>query len=480
MSEQTKTIAQRVLDFIREHHLISPRSSVVVAVSGGADSVCLIHVLDRLKETLGITLHVAHLDHQLRGAESRDDARYVADLARSLGIPATIEPGQVKEYQTEHKTSLEEAAREVRYNFLAQVARSVGAGEVAVGHTSSDHIETILLHLVRGSGTRGLQGLKPKTEWRLTLPPVTIVRPLLPLSREETSRYCEEHRLAPRVDSSNRSRSPLRNRVRLELLPLLQSYNPGVTEALLRTARIAGDDFSFLESTGLKIRDEVVQTEGSTVTLDKGRFLALPPTLQRHLLRMVIEDLLGNLKDIETRHIEIMMSALDKPAGKTLNLPYGLVFSVEYQCYRIAREPAVPSPLPAIEGEWPLNVPGETRLPGWRVEIFAQQKEFFVHWKEGLSEHDEYTAYLDRDRTGDRLTIRNRKTGDRFQPLGMSRPKKLGEFMVDVKIPRARRAGVPIVCSPEQIVWVVGQRIDDRVKVTAETERVLCLKFTPI
>jgi len=464
-------LKQRVRDFFQKNHLVVPPSYLLVAVSGGPDSVCLLHILVNLKEELGIRLHVAHLNHQLRGTESEADAEYVASLVRRLGIPATIEQREVKAYQAQQKTSLEEAAREVRYNFLAQVAQSVGTSQVAVGHTMDDNIETILMHLVRGSGTRGLQGLRPKTKWHLSPNPITIVRPLLTVSREETVSYCQAHELMPRLDSSNLSLSPLRNRIRLELLPRLKSYNPGVTEALLRTARIAGDDYSFLEKEGSRLWDELAQSEEKVITLDKKKLLALPPALQRHLLRRAIESLLGNLKDIETRHIEIVMNALTKPAGRRLNLPYGLIFSIEYHRYRITKDSSALSPFTAIEGEYLLNLPGETRLPGWQVtaNIISRQQ---------LPEkHDEFTAYLDRDKTGDKLAVRSRRPGDRFQPLGMSQLKKLGEFMVDAKIPGAWRSNVPLIYSPEQIDWVVGWRINERVKVTDGTEQVLCLKF---
>jgi len=152
-----------VLGFIQELQLVATRQPLLVAVSGGADSVCLLHILSRLQHGLGVTLHIAHLNHQLRGADSEGDARYVYDLSQQLGIPATIEERDVKSYQAQHRISLEEAARDVRYTFLSDVARSIGADRVAVGHTTDDHIETILMHLLRGTGTRGLRGLQPST-----------------------------------------------------------------------------------------------------------------------------------------------------------------------------------------------------------------------------------------------------------------------------------------------------------------------------
>ena len=207
-------LEQRVRSFIQEHNLVSNGQALLVAVSGGQDSVCLLQVLHQLQSELGIKLHIAHLDHQLRGKESDGDARYVAGLAKRLGIPFTIEKGNVREYQKEHGISLEEAAREVRYKFLAEVAAAIDADRVAVGHTLDDHVETILLHLIRGTGTRGLRGLQPVTRWGTAEKGLTVVRPLLEVRRDETARYCSSHRLRPRQDASNLSLAPLRNRVR--------------------------------------------------------------------------------------------------------------------------------------------------------------------------------------------------------------------------------------------------------------------------
>ena len=465
-----ETLEQRVLHFIQKEHLVSTPSCLLVAVSGGPDSVCLLHTLVELREGLGITLHIAHLNHKLRGAESEADAQYVSRLAHRLGIPATIEEQDVKAYQKHKRISLEEAAREVRYTFLAQVAQSVGAEETAVGHTVDDHIETILMHLVRGTGIKGLQGLQPHSQWQLAGKSLTVIRPLLQISREETAHYCHQHQLKPRIDTSNLSLSPLRNRIRHQLLPLLRSYNPQVTEALLRTARIAGDDLGFIDEQCLRLWAEIAQKQGNTVILDKQRLLESPPVLKRYLLRMSIEKLLGNIRDIELRHIEEIVSALTKPAGKRLSLPGGLIFSIEYDRYLLTQDREALSPFSPLEGEFPLKLPGETLLPGWRIETNIISRE-------QMTEKDDFTAYLDLDKTSDKLTVRGRKRGDRFQPLGMSQPKKLGEFMIDAKIPQAWRGRIPIVCSPQHILWVVGWRIDDRVKVTENTKQVLCLKF---
>jgi tRNA(Ile)-lysidine synthase len=464
-------LQERVFDFIRRHRLLPAREKLVVAVSGGADSVCLLHILASLREELKLDLHIAHLDHQLRGAESKADAEYVADLARKLGIPATLERREVRSYQKQKRLSLEEAAREVRYHFLVEVAGAIGAERVAVGHTRDDHIETILMHLIRGAGTRGMRGLQPATDWPSKDGRLIVIRPLLEVSHRETEDYCRRHRLAPRMDASNLSLSPLRNRIRRQLLPLLKGYNPGIAEALLRTGRIAGDDIDFLDKETARLWNKITRQSEKSITLDRKKLDRLPPTLKRDLLRSGAERLLGSAKDIEMRHIEEMMALLGGPAGKRLSLPGNLSFTTGYDEYILTTDLASLSPLPGLEGETKINIPGKTSLPGWRVEASIIEPQ-------GMAEKDDLTAHFDLARTGDNLTVRARRRGDRFQPLGLPGPKKLGEFMIDAKIPQSWRKDIPIVGSPEQIVWVVGWRTDERVKVTEKTERVLRLEFT--
>jgi tRNA(Ile)-lysidine synthase len=465
---------QQVLQFIKEKLLTTNKQTLVVAVSGGPDSVCLLHILVKLQKELDIEPHVAHLNHQLRGADSEADARYVADLAHRLEVPATIESRDVKAYQAQHHASLEEAAREVRYALLADVARAVGAERVAVGHTMDDHVETILMHLIRGSGTRGLRGLLPISRWHSAGASLTVIRPLLEMSRQETAAYCQQHKLDPRTDTSNLSLAPLRNRVRHQLLPQLLSYNPKVIEALLRTARTAADDLALIDGEVARLWDKVARKEGASVVFNKKGFIDLPSALKRHLLRASIEALLGNLKDIEASHIEDVMDALEKPAGKKIGLPDDLNFTIEYDRYVLTSDAAVLSPYPVLGNEAELNIPGKTSFPGWDIEaaIITPSEA-----KDEGEKTGDFTACFDFDKTGNKIIMRRRRPGDRFQPLGMSQPKKLNEFMIDARIPQAWRQRIPIVASPEQIIWVVGCRLDERVKVTDITKRVLCLKF---
>ena len=471
MAGKDKSPDEKVIDIIRKQSLISDGDKLVVAVSGGADSVCLLHILARHRDGLGVELHAAHLNHQLRRAESDADAGYVLALAKKLGMPVTIDSQDVAAYRDRKKGSLEEAAREVRYKFLADIAIKVGASKVVTGHTCDDHIETILLHLLRGAGTTGLRGLQsrsalPYAEKSCRL---ELIRPLLEIARRETVGYCRRYRLAPRSDSSNELPSFLRNRIRLELLPVLRSYNPGIDKALLRLADIAGDDISFIEEQASVVWPGLIQKDGEALYLDLNKMLALPSALQRQVFRKAVRELRGDLKDVEADHIEAMVESLSKPAGKRFHLPGGLTLSIEYGRLVLTPTRVSVCPLPLLQGTYCINIPGETDLPGWRV------KADIVQQSDGCD--NGLIAGFDLDKVDQRLVVRQRRPGDRFQPLGMAQTKKLQDFMVDAKIPRTWRDRVPLVSSSRHIMWVVGWRINDRVKITEKTKRILRLQF---
>jgi tRNA(Ile)-lysidine synthase len=496
-------LESKVRDFIQRYSLISPEEIVVVGVSGGADSVCLLYVLAKWQKRLGIKLQVAHLNHQLRGVESEADAKYVSNLAGSLGIPITIDRQDVAAYRIERNFSVEEAARELRYAFLARVAREVGANRIAIGHTRDDQVETILMHILRGTGITGLCGLAPCSpmaydsqgmSWpasplslRAKRSNLLVIRPLLDITREETTSYCQEHQLDPRIDSSNRSLSFFRNRLRLQLLPLLRQYNPSVDQALLRLADIAKEDNVFIEQQASELWDEVTRQENNAIYMDRKQIASLSIALQRQLLRTAVTRLAGDTRDIEASHIEAARSLLNKPVGKRISLPHGFICQGGYDELVIASEAwqsqLLPCPFPPLSGEFPLKVPGKTVSPGWKlIASIIREREDSLPLRGNLSTSEgtyrsNLVADFDLHKTGTELFVRQRRPGDRFQPLGMNMPKKLQEFMVDAKIPRSWRGHIPIVYSPQQIIWVVGWRIDDRVKVTEASKGILRLEF---
>ena len=501
-----------IKDFIWRHQLISTGDMICVAVSGGADSVCLLHVLAKWRSEFDIKLHVAHLNHQLRGAESEADAKYVAALAACLDIPCAIGKRDVMAYKAEKGCSTEEAAREMRYDFLAEVAVGVGANRVAIGHTRDDQVETILMHILRGTGVSGLRGLEPcspipckNCQTLTTSGHILAIKPLLDVTRQETMSYCREHHLEPRSDSSNFSLAFRRNRLRLELLPLLREYNSNVDQALLRLAGIANDDIAFIEQQALGLWDEMARGEEGVVYLNKRKSAALPLSLQRQLIRLAIVRILGNTKDIEASHIEAIRALLSKPVGKRISLPHNITCHGGYNEIAIAagRPPGLfhfcqlegvkrlkdvvkdgiseeaeqsylsQQPVPLIQGRFRLHIPGETILPGCRV-IASISSAVANAVREPQSN---LVATLDLQEVGNELSVRQCQPGDSFRPLGMGVLKKLRRFMSDAKIPLPWRDYIPLVYSPSQIVWVVGWRIDGRVKVTGTGGETLRLEF---
>jgi tRNA(Ile)-lysidine synthase len=440
--------------------------TIVVAVSGGADSVCLLHVLNSLKNEFNIKLKVAHLNHGLRGNKAKDDANYVIKLAESLELPVTARTEDAEKHRLVNRLSLEEAARELRYRFLQEVAESSKATNIAIGHTKDDLIETVVMHMIRGTGARGLLGIREITR----LNTLKILRPMLEISRFETNDYCSKHDLNPRQDETNLSLTQFRNRIRLELIPELKKYNPGFDKGILRLAKIIVDDLDYIDNEVQRIKPNVVSIERENVLIDKKQFRNLHPSLQRNLLRDCIEELQGHLKDIEAVHIDDILMCLDKPTGKNIDLPGGLKFIVCYNDYLLSKE-SQDSPISSdIKGEYPLKKYGRTIIPGWVIttEILAKPLA-------GIS--DRYTAFLDSDKLGRQLTVRTHRRGDRFRPLGLGFEKKLSHFMIDAKIPRFERSKIPLVIADDQIAWLVGHRIDERFRITEESSRVIQITF---
>ena len=485
----------KVRQAIDRHGLLAGGGTVVIGVSGGPDSLCLLHVLNRLREVYGIELHVAHLDHCIRGLESQEDAAFVARLAEEWGLPATVEARDVLMLARESKLAIEEAARQARYSFLAQVAQAVGAKRIAVGHHADDQAETIVMHWLRGAGLAGLRGMLPQTDlggMRLETawpdhPPLDLqlIRPLLEMSRAEIEAYCREHGLKPRFDRSNLDTTYYRNRLRHELIPYLESYNPNIREVLRRSAQVISDDYNFLQAELERVWPVVVSSESrKAITFDLERWRALPTSQQRSTLREAVHRLRKSLRNINWIHIENALTVLRaKPAGTQVTLPQGLMLSIGYHDFTVADEGYVPEvnwPLLLVES-LPVAVPGVTELPdsGWYFEAAIIEREEFG--QAHLDNPNPWQAFLDYESTGPELVLRQRGLGDRFQPLGLGgHEKSLHTFMIDHKIACSLRAFVPIVASPRHIIWVAGWRIDERAKVAAATERVLHLAFRAV
>lgn len=480
---------------IEQHDLIAPSETVVVGVSGGADSLCLLHILHSL-EDYGLDLHVAHLHHGLRGRDADEDAGSVQALAADWGLDCTIERVDVTAFAEKHRLAIEEAARRVRYGFLSRVADAIGSHCIAVGHNADDQAETVLMHWMRGAGLAGLRGMllaTPMSQYRLGRPgdevwqgsDLRLVRPLLGVSRRDIEAYCAVHGLVPRFDRSNLDTTYFRNWLRHEVLPLLASHNPNVREVIRRSARAVADDYALLRSLLLEAWPSIVRLETSErVVFDLEEWRALPTGLQRSTLREAVHRLRRTLRDLSFLHVEnALLVARDGTTGDQSTLPQGLMLRVGYGDLTVecpGAEPSMPDwPLLESEGEpVPVDFSGTTQLPQsrWRLEIRCVAYSALPYdWE---SNRDPWRAFIDAREARRGLWLRTRRAGDRFAPLGMAgHMVKLSDFLTNQKVPQIVRARLPLLVGERGIVWVCGQRIDEHARVQGPTETVLVASF---
>jgi tRNA(Ile)-lysidine synthase len=478
--------------FIEEHHLLPQSGCVVVGVSGGPDSVCLLHVLQYLCAPDGffpqVKLHVAHLDHLLRGEESRAEATFVADLAARWKLPCTVAQRDVAAQARTGHQSIEEAARAARYAFLREVAAQVGAVRIAVGHHADDQVETLVMHWLRGSGTAGLAGMRPLEK--------EIIRPLLGARRDEILAYCARHRLTFCEDTSNQDPRFLRNRIRHALLPVLEGYNPNLRETLLRNAEIFAEEERYFQAQVDAAWPQVVLAETPAVAGvvrvegDVAAYRRLPLAVRRRLLRHLGLLVSGGMISLELRHLTAVDDLLHRVAGSgEAHLPGGIRVQRVYGrfvCEHVAARQSGQTEMPSeqVGTSMPLPVPGEACLPGTRWLVRTQildgasmpppgYERSATGSRRGYMDLEAVEKYLP-------LALRTRRAGDRFRPLGMAQEKKLQDVFVDAKMPRTERQTLPLVCGADgTLLWVPGYLVSDLVKLTPATRRVLALELRP-
>ena len=460
---------------LREHKLIARGDTLVVGVSGGPDSLALLHALKSLAPEMELTLRVAHLNHQLRGEASDADEQFVVWLAREWGLPLASARWDVRGYANENHLSIEEAARDLRYQFLRGVAKQTRAQTIAVAHNADDQVETILMRLLRGAGLSGLRGMAYQSEIRNQKSEIRIdlIRPLLDVSRAEIEIYCLENNLQPRQDATNLDTTILRNRLRHEVIPYLESINPNLRATLRHSALSVADDYAYIQQNVLGIFDRMARPLDGGFVFDRKWFRALPANLQRGVLREAVSRL-RRLKNIGFQHIEnARRIAAEKDAGAEATLPQGLLLVVGYDDFTIGEHLEIPdAPLLLHGAEIALKVGDEILLEesDWGVRVLETGD-----W--GL-ETGKWIVEVDAEKIRGQLVLRTRRAGERFAPRGMKgKHKALHEFMIDEKIPRHLREFIPILADEEKILWVVGYRADERARVTDETKNILRIEF---
>jgi tRNA(Ile)-lysidine synthase len=437
----------------------------VVAVSGGGDSVGLLRVLHELAPRAGLQLSVAHLDHGARGEASRADAAFVADLAASLGLQCSL-----GEWQPTRSGHFEADARRVRYAFLTDVARLRGASVVAVGHTRDDQAETILHRIIRGTGIRGLAGMPPKRPLAEGAK-VTLARPLLDVTRQQLRDFLAGLAQPFRQDESNADLTRTRVRIRHDLLPKLAAeYNPQVASALVRLGTLAAAMERSLEADIDEMKRAVVIKSAATGVVLKSGFLAsMPRHLRAEVLRRIWRDL-GWPEAGMTARRWLRLARLAEKETVPRTMIGAHVEAATEQFFLVLRR--VEAPLPVTEVQPPagtikLPLPGEVSIPWANGRVIAT-----------LDAHAPRDELIDLDALSKPLFIRSPMPGDRFEPLGMGgKSTPLADFLRNRRIPRGRRARQPLVCDQRGIIWVVGQRIADRVKITAQTKSTVSFRW---
>jgi tRNA(Ile)-lysidine synthetase-like protein len=486
-------LTTRVRAFIAAHQLIRPGAPVVVAVSGGPDSLCLLALLRDMRAELGVELHVAHLDHMIRGAESADEARFVARLAAEWGLPATVAAADVPALARAGRQNLHAAARVARYAFLAEVARAAGAQAVAVAHHAGDQAETVLLHLLRGAGAEGLRGMRPAVGWEewagsehaelqiesdagkldsqfsiLSSQLPRLIRPLLEITRAEIEAECAERALAPRYDPSNLALDATRNRIRHDLLPRLIEYNPHIVMALGRTAAISADEHEFIGAALDTAWAGLARPRANGVDFDGAAWRALHPALQRAAIRRA-HALLAPGAPLGFDHVERARALVARGVGRRAELPGGVALDVGYGGDFTLGEPA-PADAPQLAAAVGLPAAGRLDLGGgWAliVERLDAPAPAGGPWE----------VALDAARLAEPLIARPRRPGDRLAIEAGHR--RLQDVFVDAKVPRDLRAGWPVIAtSAGVVVWVAGLRAAAGYAAGPASAQVVCLRLT--
>ena len=472
----TADFVQQMHRFIAEHQMIKDNETVLVAVSGGADSLALLYGLHTLRSQLRCKLHVGHLNHCLR-PDADADAEFVQQYAAHLELSCTIQRAEVPRLVKQWKLSVEAAGRKARYQFYESVCTEVSATKVALGHHQDDIVETVLMNLIRGSGATGLKGIPPVRD-------IKFIRPLAGFTRQNIEAFLTSIGIVPRHDATNTDTYYLRNRIRRELIPrLARDYNPNIKTGLSRTADVLGAESEYLDTAAREAFETCrIQDPQKNVVLDRVKFRQYHIALQRRMLRQSVSEMLGDMSDLYFAHCDAMLNLVEGDAPNTiLSLPNGLRFRRAYQQLIFERK--------TVETEnfaYLIAIVGKTFIEALNTEITAELGD--VESRGTLALPDgKFEAIFDYDKLRKvfvepsleifPLTVRNRRQGDRFQPYGMRGTKKIKDFLIDAKVPRYERDSIPLLVCGDVILWVIGYTTSDAFKIEPDTRQYLYLRY---
>jgi tRNA(Ile)-lysidine synthase len=474
---------ENIQSILRDQCGLSRDYPLVVGVSGGPDSLCLMSVLRKT----GYRVIVAHFNHKLR-PDADADANIVEQTAARLNLVSVIESGDVRFYANTEKLSIEEAARNMRYRFLMQQVRRFKAQAVAVGHTADDQVETVLMHFIRGAGLAGLKGMSYRTIIQMFDPEIPIVRPLLGTWREETVVYCAANGFRPRHDPSNASLDFFRNRLRHLLIPTLESYNPRFREVIWRTSRSLAGDYEVLSHVLDEAWNEcVVQEKSGFIIFDCAALTKQRLGLQRSLLRRAIERLHPGELDLSYATLQRASKFISDPEEQhhvRIDLAGGIHLLREGSLiYVVAGNVTLPierwPQMPDESNTLPLKIPGQITLSGdWKLNC-ERWNIASLALEQAHANDDPFQVWVDANGISDALELRVRHQGVLYQPLGMyGHEINISDFYINVKLPQRARDRWPLLCMGEKVVWVPGYRPAHPFRLTDSTRQALYFSMT--
>lgn len=449
----------KVRQYIDQNNILRQGDKVLVAVSGGVDSIALLDVLLRLRDNFKLGLHVAHLNHMFRGQQSMEDAFFVDNICRSLALPVVYASADVPEAASQGG-SAQEAARQVRYEYLRRLARIYRCNKIALGHHMDDQAETVLHNLLRGSGMVGLAGMLPAHG--------KIIRPLLAVEKGEIEEYCRRRKLNWREDPSNKKCIYRRNKIRNRLIPELQAeYNSQLVPILSQTADILQGENEFLGIEAKRCLQEICRWHNEEAVIELAGLKKLHPAMCRRLLRLVAQRVNG--QTLAFNHVEMIAEFVNQhQTGKKLELPRRLVVQKDYH-HLIMRLGSRPGDSAGNHFCVELPVPGKILLQRQKMVIVAEISD-----RTSFVKADDFHVVLDQNKLKMPLVVRNRRPGDRFQPLGAQGGQKLKEFFINRKVPVGKRDKIPLVVDDkDEIIWVVGYTVNHMARVTETSKELI-------
>lgn len=442
---------------IEKHGLLTPGDGVVVGLSGGADSTALLLILAELSSVLRLRLHAVHINHMFRGDEALRDEQFSVDLCKRLGIPITAYRIDVARLAQARGISFETAGREVRYEHFEKQRTALGFEKIAVAHHQDDQAETLFLRLIRGSGLEGLAGIRPS---RIDSSGATIIRPLLYCSRRQIEAYCEEKGVQPMVDHTNADTAYSRNFIRNEVIPKIdQHFGVTLNQQLGKTAAMLAEDSDYIQTQVDLLWEAQAKPIQGGWQLPKSAVLGAHGAIKSRLIRKLYQSAAGNLKDLQLAHVEQIVDMMASEQRKVFVFR-GVCFLSEQNWLSAA-----------FCGEDSRAVAEAETPPVLIVEAVSRDTQL---------NGSDLTIYVDRDSLAGELTLRHRRPGDRFVPLGMKGHKKLKDFLIDEKIPFDQRDRIWLLCDEEKILWVCGIRQSEDCRVTKNTGQILRLSLSAV